>query len=121
MLLKDVMLTMGNIIESPNGTNVRVVSCRQDKDSTGVVVGYRAEMITRRYTKNPVKFPVSAENKTNMEQLEKQLQNKDSVTIELKNPVLKLYAMNSSGKLLSGVSVKADGFTIVDDESDLLK
>lgn len=120
MRLIDVMLTMGNIIDSPDGKKVKVVSCRQDTDTNGTVLGCRVEMATRRLTRNAAKFPATKENIDNIERLEKLLQKNDYVTIELDNPVLKLYAMSSNGKLLSGVSVKADGFTIIDDD-DLLK
>ena len=120
MLLKDVRLTLANIVSDSSKETVQVVSARPDTDKDSVIIGYKLEIATRRCSKNPVKLPKSDENKAAVEALDKLLKKQDYVEVKLKEPVIRLYAMLSNGNLISGVSIKADGFEIVDSDDDLL-
>ena len=120
MLLKDVRLTLANIVSDSSKETVQVVSARPDTDKDSVIIGYRLEIATRRCSKNPVKLPNTAEVKKNIEAIDKLLKKQDFVEVKLEEPVIRLYAMLSSGNLISGVSIKAQGFEIVDNDDDLL-
>lgn len=120
MLLKDVRLGLENILPDPNQKTVQAVSARLETDKQSVIIGGRLEILTRRGSRNPVKFPLNEENKRLTEQVAELLKKNDTVSVILKEPVVRPYAMLSAGNLISGVSVKADGFEIVDSDDDLL-
>ena len=123
MMLKDVKVGLENVVADPTKEAVQAVAARSDTDKQSVIIGYRLEICTRRGSRNPVKFPMGEENKKNTERVSALLKKQDTVSVILVNPVVKPYALISSGNLISGVSIKADGFTIVepDAEEDLLK
>ena len=119
MLLKDVHVELSDVVADPSKTTVQVVNARPETNKELEIVGFRVEIATRRCSKNPVKLPKSDENKAAVEALDKLLKKQDFVEVKLKEPVIRLYAMLSSGNLVSGVSIKAEGLEIVD-EPDLL-
>lgn len=123
MMLKDIKISLENIVANPQKETVQAVSARNDTDKSSVVIGYRLEILTRRGSRNPVKLPLNEDNKRNIERVAQLLKKLDTVEIILTDPVIKPYALVSSGNLISGVSIKADSFTIVepDAEEDLLK
>lgn len=119
MLLKDVRISLENIVSDPSKSTVQVVNARPETDKESVITGYRLEIATRKCSRNPVKLPNTAEVKKNIDSIENLLKKQDFVEVKLEEPVIRLYAMLSNGNLISGVSIKADGFEIVD-EPDLL-
>lgn len=121
MLLKDLRLGLENVVADPTKSTVQVVGARSDTDKDSKIIGVRLEALTRRGSRNPVKFPLTDENSENMERVKKLLNKQDTVSVILVNPVVRPYALISSGNLISGISIKADSFTIVEpDGEDLL-
>lgn len=118
MMLKDIKLDLSNVVADPSSDSVQAVAARSDTDKQSVIIGYRLEICTRRGSRNPVKFPMSEENKKNTERVSALLKKQDTVSVILVNPVVKPYALISSGNLISGVSIKADCFTIVEPEAE---
>lgn len=118
MLLKDLKIGLENIVVDPQKTSVQVLDVRTDVDSKSQIIGYKLTILTRKFSKNPVKIPPTPENKCSIEQLGDLLKTQDSVEVILQNPVVKAYAMLSNGNLISGVSVKCDSFTIVQEDDD---
>lgn len=119
MMLKDVKIGLENISADPSKKEVQAVSARPDTDKDSVIKGYRLEILTRRGSRNPVKLPLNEENKRLTEQVAELLRKNDTVSVILKDAVVRPYAMLSNGNLISGVSIKAEGFQIVE-EDDLL-
>lgn len=121
MTFKDVNIDMSNVLANPSKSTVQVVGARPDTDKDLVIVGYRLEICTRRGSRNPVKLPNTEDIKNNIEKIQKLLKKQDFVEVSLKDPVVRPYALISSGNLISGISIKADSFTIVEpDGEDLL-
>lgn len=120
MMLSDIRLGLENILPDANQKTVQVVSARPETDKDSVIKCWRLEILTRRGSRNPVKFPLSEENKRLTEQVAELLKKNDTVSVILKNEIIRPYAMISAGNLISGVSVKADSFEIVESDDDLL-
>lgn len=118
MMLKDIKISLENIVANPQKETVQAVSARNDTDKSSVVIGYRLEILTRRGSRNPVKLPMSEENKKNTERVSALLKKQDTVSVILVNPIVRPYALISNGNLISGVSIKADSFTIVEPEDE---
>lgn len=118
MMLKDVRIGLENVVADPTKESIQIVGARSDTDKDSKIIGVRLEALTRRGSRNPVKFPLTDENRENMEKVKNLLSKQDSVSVVLVNPTVKLYAMLSNGNLISGVSIKADSFTIVEPEAD---
>lgn len=123
MMLKDIRLDLSNVVANPSKSTVQVVGARPETDKESVITGYRLEIATRKCSKNPVKLPNDEKVKENIEAINNLLKKKDFVEVKLHDPVIRAYALISSDNLISGVSIKADSFTIVepDAEEDLLK
>ncbi|MCQ5144336.1 hypothetical protein [Enterocloster bolteae] len=123
MMLKDIRLDLSNVVANPSKSTVQVVGARPETDKESVITGYRLEIATRKCSKNPVKLPNKPEVQQNIENLQKLLKKQDFVEVKLMNHTVMAYALISSGNLISGVSIKADSFTIVEPEveEDLLK
>lgn len=118
LMLKDLKVGMENVLADPSKKSVEAVSARNDTDKSSVVIGYRLEILTRRGSRNPVKFPLNEENKQNIARVAELLKKNDSVSVILKEPIVKPYALISNGNLISGVSIKADSFTFVEPDAD---
>lgn len=118
MMLKDIKLDLSNVVADPSSDSVQAVAARSDTDKQSVIIGYRLEICTRRGSRNPVKLPLNEDNKRNIERVAQLLKKLDTVEIILTDPVIKPYALVSSGNLISGVSIKADSFTIVEPEAE---
>lgn len=121
MMFKDIKMDLSNVVADPSKKEVQAVAARAESDKNSVITGYRLEICTRRGSRNPVKLPMSEENKKNTERVSDLLKKQDTVSVILVNPVVRPYALISSGNLISGISIKADSFTIVEpDGEDLL-
>lgn len=122
MMLKDIKLDLSNIVANPQEETVQAVSARNDTDKSSVIIGYRLEILTRRGSRNPVKLPLNEDNKKKIERVAELLKKHDTVEVILSDTTIRPYALISNGNLISGVSIKADSFTIVepDAETDLL-
>lgn len=121
MMFKDIKMDLSNVVADPSKKEVQAVAARAESDKNSVITGYRLEICTRRGSRNPVKLPMSEENKKNTERVSDLLKKQDTVSVILVNPVVRPYALISSGNLFSGISIKADSFTIVEpDGEDLL-
>lgn len=118
MMLKDIRIGLENVVADPTKEAVQAVVARSDTDKQSVIIGYRLEICTRRGSRNPVKFPMGEENKKNTERVSDLLKKYDTVSVILINPVVKPYALINSGNLISGVSIKAESFTIVEPEAE---
>lgn len=118
MLLKDIKLGLENVVADPSKSTVQVVGARPVTDKESVITGYRLEIATRKCSKNPVKLPNKPEVQQNIEILQKLLKKQDFVEVRLVNHVVMAYAMLSNGNLISGVSIKADSFTIVEPDAE---
>lgn len=116
MLLKDLRLGLSNVVANPNKSTVEVVSARPYTDAHQVIIGYRLDILCCRYARNAVKLENTAENKALVEQVNALLRTQSLVEVNLINPVVRAYAMISNGNLLSGISIKADTFTIASDD-----
>lgn len=121
MLLKDVRLGLNNVVANPNKDTVDVVGARPVIDNNQVIIGYRLDILTCRYSRNAVKLENTANNKALVDQINVLLKTNSLVEVMLINPVVKAYAMLSNGSLISGVSIKADSFVIAsDDDQEIL-
>lgn len=121
MLLSDIKIGLENIVADASKSTVQVVNARPETNKELEIVGFRVEIATRRCSKNPVKFPNDPKVKEKIGTLEKLLKKQDFVEVRLVDPVIKLYSMISNGNLISGVSIKADDFEILEDDGpDLL-
>lgn len=118
MMLNDVKIGMENIVADPSKETVEAVSARSDTDKSSVVIGYRLEILTRRGSRNTVKLPMNEENQQNIEKVSQLLKKQDTVEIMLAEPVVRLYALISNDRLISGVSIKASSFSIVEPEDE---
>lgn len=118
MMLKDVRIGLENVVADPTKESVQIVGARSDTDKDSKIIGVRLEALTRRGSRNPVKFPLTDENSENMEKVKRLLNKQDTVSVRLVNPVVMPYALVSNGNLISGVSIKADSFTIVEPDAD---
>lgn len=119
MMLKDIRLDLSNVVANPSKSTVQVVGARPETDKESVITGYRLEIATRKCSKNPVKLPNKPEVQQNIENLQKLLKKQDFVEVKLMNHTVMAYALISSGNLISGVSIKADSFTIVEQEAEV--
>ena len=120
MLLKDVRLGLNNVVANPNKDTVDVVGARPVIDNNQVIIGYRLDILTCRYSRNAVKLENTAKNKALVDQINVLLRTNSLVEVMLINPVVKAYAMLSNGSLISGVSIKADSFVIDSDDDQEL-
>ena len=120
MSLSDLRLTLANVVADPSKPTVQVVDARTDTDDKQNITGYRLTMLACKYKRNPVKLPATPENRALVERLNDMFHTQDIVEISLTNPVVKAYSMSSNGSNFSGVSVKADSFSIEDDDYILM-
>lgn len=123
MKLKNVRLVLGNVARTTNAKTLPVNSVgtiyKMDDNGkpTEEIIGYTITCSAYRGDELKVKFPIEVADKFN--ELKKQLEN--DVEIEISFTKLKLipYALKTqSGEVLSGVSAKAEDFTIESSKTD---
>lgn len=122
MNLSDVRIGLKNIVANPTKDEVQVVEASDDIDfQTKNTIGFKLNILTCKYSRNWVKLPLSEEVSTKVEQVKELLKAQEAVSVHLKNPVIRLYAMPGKNNTVnSGVSIKADSFDIVSGIDDLL-
>ena len=120
MLLNDLTLTLDTINASKLdagcikviGGREHIVSDSASKQPSEIWL----TMLTTRGSRNTVKLPLTDDNRAKLNDLLVQLKGSDTVIICLDNPRVRAYAFpGRDGSVISGVSVKADSFEIVDD------
>lgn len=123
MKLQSLRLGLSNIARTTNTKTLPVIRATKnyDRDNEGNVTEnvkeYVVECGTRMYDTIKIKFPPSL--KAEIEKLEQMLENNMLVEIGFTNLKLTPYALESkNGSLISGVTGRASGFTIVSSESD---
>lgn len=122
MKLNDVRISLKNILADPTKNVAEVVEVKEDIDKqTQNITGYRLNILTCKYSRNPVKLPVSDEVTAKIGQLKELLKAQEVVSVRLNNPVVRLYSLlGNNNTIISGVSIKADTFDIISEVDDLL-
>lgn len=124
--LRNLHLNMGNVARTMNdkGMEVSNTTIIYDYDESGQKLetikalaitcnGYRGGQLT-------IKFPPSIEEK--FRKLEEMMESDISVMISFKKLKLTAYALKASdGRILSGVSAKAEDFEIINDIESISK
>ena len=126
MKLKNVRISLPNIATTTNAKTLSVnevgTSYRYDEigNKTDEIDFHFIECAAYRGDSLKVKFPAELTEK--IEQLKKDLENDVEIRISFKNLKLTLYAMKAKdGSVLSGVSGKADDFTVETSVDDMMK
>lgn len=118
MRLKNLRLSLANVARTTNAKTMSVNEVGEihatDKETgkpLDEITGYTITCSAYRGDELKVKFPPTVKQK--WEQLKAELENDVTIDISFDNLKLTAYAMKSdSGNILSGVSAKADDFTI---------
>ena len=124
MIISNIRLGLDNInakgVPSDSGKAVAVNFKVPDKES-GAIEAYDIVCIGAKGSNYSIRVPYSPENKEKVDELQKDL-NKYEIVRIIPDPFsLKVSAyafLGERGNLISGVSVKADTFTIPDDSDE---
>lgn len=123
MRLKNVRLTLANVARTTNAKSMEVnsvgkVNKRDDAGNPTNVVDYvYADCAAYRGDTLRVKFPSSLEHK--IDALKNKLEDDVEISISFEKLKLLAYALRANdGSVLSGVSAKAEDFTIVSTTAD---
>lgn len=123
MKLKNVRLVLGNVARTTNAKTLPVNSVgtiyEMDENSkpTEKITGYTVTCSAYRGDELKIKFPLEVASK--IDELKKQLENDVEIEISFSKLKLTPYALKTkSGDVISGVSAKADDFTIESNKSD---
>lgn len=124
MMLKELRLTLASVARTSNAKGMEVASVAPiyGRDETGTttdtVTGYSVNCSGNRGAIIKVKFPVTVKEK--WEDLKNRLDTADVlITIGFKGLKITPYALTSKdGRLISGVSAKADDFEIINTQAD---
>lgn len=118
MAIPNIAIPIGFL--TPDGRDiVKALGARLDSDkATQVVTGIRITFVGVGYMPLVVKLPDTPENRKGMERIQSLIKDgANCIDVRLKEPHSRIYAFISNGNLVSGVSVKASSFVIVDDET----
>lgn len=123
MKLKNVRLVLGNVARTTNAKTLPVNSVGtiyemdENSKSTEKITGYTVTCSAYRGDELKIKFPLEVASK--IDELKKQLENDVEIEISFSKLKLTPYALKTkSGDVISGVSAKADDFTIESNKSD---
>ena len=126
MLISNIRLNLDNInakgIPSDSANAVAVNFKVPDKES-GVIEAYDIVCIGAKGSNYSLRVPFSAENKEKVDILQKDLNKFEIVRIIPDPNSLKISAyafLGEKGNLVSGVSVKAETFTVEDDDEEIV-
>lgn len=127
MKLKNVRLTLANVARTTNSKTMPVNEAgaiyKLDElgKKTEVVDNYYIDCSANKGDVLKVKFPVTPEIAERIEQLKADLENDVDIEISFSGLKLTAYAIKTeSGSVLSGVSGKAEDFTIVTSVEDVM-
>lgn len=125
MKLKNLKLLLGNVARTTNAKTMPVNSVGttyetdENGNRTGTVSGYSITCSAYRGDELKVKFPLGVADK--IEELKTQLENDVEIEISFTGLKLTPYALKTkSGEVISGVSAKADDFSVVSSKLDEL-
>lgn len=125
MKLRNVRLVLGNVARTTNAKSmpVNAVGTTYETDENGnrteTVTGYTITCSAYRGDELKVKFPVGVADK--IEELKTQLENDIEIEISFTGLKLTPYALKTkSGEVISGVSAKAEDFSVVSSKLDEL-
>ncbi len=126
MLISNIRLNLDNInakgLPSDSANAVAVNFKVPDKES-GVIEAYDIVCIGAKGSNYSLRVPFSAENKEKVDILQKDLNKFEIVRIIPDPNSLKISAyafLGEKGNLVSGVSVKAETFTVEDDDEEIV-
>lgn len=126
MYLSNVKVDLSNLnqkdIPSDSADAVAVNFKVPDK-KTGEIKAYDIVCVGRKGSNYSIRIPFSPENKEKINALQKRLAKDEIVRVvpDSDSINISLYAfLGEKGNLVSGVSVKADTFSIADDEEDFI-